>query len=78
MVTSALVKVRVKNQLDPDYDADESLGYRDVGLNLLVVTAETRLLGAEVHVCEVQLLLRQFAVLKVRARLAVGGIVVHF
>ncbi len=60
--------MRVKNRLDPDYDAEESLGYRDVGLNLRIVTAETLGLGAEAHVCEVQLLLRQFAELKVRGQ----------
>ena len=59
--------MRVKNRLDPDYDAEESGGYRDVGLNLRVVTAETRRLGVETHVCEVQLLLRTFAELKVSA-----------
>ncbi len=61
-------KVRVKNRLDPDYNAEESLGYRDVALNLRVVTAETRQLGSETHVCEVQLLLRAFAELKVSTR----------
>jgi hypothetical protein len=34
-------------------------------VNLRVVTAETRRLGVETHVCEVQLILRPIAELKV-------------
>jgi hypothetical protein len=52
--------------MDPDYDGCASAGYRDVSLNLRVVGAAARRLGVEGHVCEVQLLLRRFAELKVR------------
>ena len=62
------VKVlRIKNRLDPDYDAAVSAGYRDVGLNLRLVGSEPRSLGLHAHVCEVQLILRSFAQFKVRA-----------
>ena len=57
--------VRIKNRLDPAYDSGRSAGYRDVALNLRVVTAEAMALGVDLHVCEVQLLLRPFAALKV-------------
>ena len=58
--------VRIKNRLDRDYDSAQSAGYRDVGLNLRLVGPETRSLGLHAHVCEVQLILRSFADLKVR------------
>ncbi len=57
--------LRVKNRLDPEYDSKSSAGYRDLGLNLRLLSAQTRELGVEAHVCEVQLLLRPFAQLKV-------------
>jgi hypothetical protein len=58
--------LRVKNRLCPEYDAALSAGYRDVAVNLCLDTEETRRLGAEGHVCELQLMLRPFAELKVR------------
>jgi hypothetical protein len=58
--------LRIKNRLDPEYDSARSAGYRDVGVNLRLVTPETRALGVSAHVCELQLLLRRFAELKVR------------
>ena len=57
--------VRVKNRLDPAYDAGPCAGYRDVALNLRVVRGDSRRLGLHLHVCEVQLVLRSFAELKV-------------
>ena len=57
--------VRVKNRLDAGYDARGTAGYRDVLLNVRLETAETRRLGLEGHVCEVQLVLRDFALLQV-------------
>ena len=57
--------VRVKNRLDPAYDSADSAGYRDVALNLRIVSAAAQDLGVETHVCEVQLLLKSFAELKV-------------
>ena len=45
---------------------DSSLGYRDVLINLRIVSQETVRLGVEIHVCEVQLVLDSFWMLKVR------------
>ena len=47
------------------YDGAASLGYRDVAFNLRLRTAAAREFGVDTHVCEVQLLLRPFAELKV-------------
>lgn len=58
------VIVRVKNRLDPALDAHESAGYRDVLLNLRLLTPGTSSLLLDRHVCELQLLLQQFASLK--------------
>ena len=49
------------------YDGEESAGYRDVALNVRLHTAAALDLGVEMHVCEVQLLLRPFAEIKARA-----------
>ncbi len=57
--------VRVTNRLRDDYDALQTLGYRDVGLNLRLMTAATRRLGLDGHICEVQLVLADFAKIKV-------------
>jgi hypothetical protein len=56
--------LRVKNRLDPAYDAATSGGYRDVNLNLRFASAAAARLGVEMHVCEVQLMLRVIAELK--------------
>ena len=47
------------------YDGAESLGYRDVAFNLRLRTAAAREFGVDTHVCEVLLLLRPFAEIKV-------------
>ena len=60
--------IRIKNRLDPAHNAARSAGYRDVALNLRVMCAAARRLGVDTHVCEVQLLLRKFADLKVASR----------
>ena len=57
--------VRIKNRLDPSYDSANSAGYRDVGLNLRIVSSEAAALGVETHVCELQLIMQPFADLKV-------------
>ena len=59
--------VRVKNRLSPAYDATTSCGYRDVNLNLCIDTPATRRLGVQTHICELQLCLKDFALIKVRA-----------
>ena len=56
---------RIKNRFDPDFDSAESAGYRNLAVNLRLDTAETRALGVEIHVCEVQLLLLHMAAIKV-------------
>eukprot|EP00961_Rhodomonas_salina_P278405 3761757-Rhodomonas_salina.2 len=56
--------VRVKNRMDPSYDSWSSAGYRDVSINLRISTAETRRLGVENHVMEIQLVLHEFASLR--------------
>ncbi len=57
--------LRIKNKLDPAYNSAQSAGYRDVALNIRVITPEAQALGVDAHVCELQLLLRQYAELKV-------------
>ena len=57
--------VRIKNKLDPAFDAGPYGGYRDVALNLRLSTPATVRLGLESHVCELQLLLRPYAEIKV-------------
>ena len=64
-VFACLLYWQIKNRLDPGYDAQISAGYRDVGLNLRIGGTMAMELGVETHVCEVQLLLRPFAELKV-------------
>jgi hypothetical protein len=56
--------LRIKNRLDPDYDASASGGYRDVNINLRLRTGAARRVGVDSHVCEVQLLLLDMALLK--------------
>jgi hypothetical protein len=57
--------VRVKNLLEPGRDALATGGYRNVALNLQLRTAETRRLGIDAHVCELQLVTVDFARIKV-------------
>mmetsp|Transcript_60146 Transcript_60146/g.159854 ORF Transcript_60146/g.159854 Transcript_60146/m.159854 type:complete len:757 (+) Transcript_60146:2012-4282(+) len=62
---SEVVLLRLKNRLDPSYDAARlSGGYRDIAINLRIVNAQTMDLGIDTHVCELQLLIRPFAELK--------------
>jgi hypothetical protein len=46
--------VRVKNRLDPGYNAAESGGYRDVMVNLKLLGNNVEELGLDGHVCEVE------------------------
>jgi hypothetical protein len=57
--------VRVKNRMNPEYNAQQSAGYRDVSLNIRIVNGWAEQLGLSGHVVEVQLLLKSFAELKV-------------
>ena len=56
--------VRVKNRYQTGYNSTLSGGYRDVLLNLQLHSPEAVLLGVEAHVCELQLMLSEFAALK--------------
>jgi hypothetical protein len=56
--------LRIKNRLDPAYNASGTGGYRDVNVNLQIGTPAAALVGADSHVCEVQLLLREMALLR--------------
>uniref|UniRef100_A0A6T8JAZ6 Uncharacterized protein n=1 Tax=Hemiselmis andersenii TaxID=464988 RepID=A0A6T8JAZ6_HEMAN len=65
MITDDLVRVeRVKNRLSMAYNAKESAGYRDVCVNLRNTTQTAVALGVEQHICEVQLLLKDFSDLR--------------
>mmetsp|Transcript_28191 Transcript_28191/g.65833 ORF Transcript_28191/g.65833 Transcript_28191/m.65833 type:complete len:93 (-) Transcript_28191:194-472(-) len=65
IVTDENVMVeRLKNRMSPEYDSAETAGYRDVCINLRVCNKLAQALGVELHVCEVQLLLLDFASLK--------------
>jgi hypothetical protein len=61
--------LRVKNRLDPTFDPAQTAGYRDVLLSIRISTAETCTLGVDLHVCEVQLVLRSFFALKARTHI---------
>ncbi len=57
--------LRIKNRLDTGYDARRSAGYRDVAMNIQIISAQTKTLGIDSHVCELQLMLQSVAELKV-------------
>ena len=57
--------VRIKNRLDPSYNAKLSAGYRDVSINITLAGSQTLAMGLEAHVCEVQLILLPMYQLKV-------------
>lgn len=59
-----IVIERIKNRLDLDYDSRQSAGYRDLALNLRINSQDTKDLGLNTHVCEVQLILRHMAEMK--------------
>jgi hypothetical protein len=56
--------LRVKNRMDPGWDAGAAGGYRDVLVNLQICTEQTRWLRVDQHVCELQLSLRGLAEVK--------------
>ena len=72
---SDVLVVRVKNRMDPHplthsdrscCDSQPVAGYRDVAINLRIRSQAAVRLGLDGHVCELQLLLRAFAELKVQ------------
>ena len=60
-----VVVLRVKNRFDPCHDARSTAGYRCVSLNLRIITEETKTLGIDSHVCEIQLQHMLFSQIKV-------------
>eukprot|EP00960_Hanusia_phi_P077729 768734-Hanusia_phi.AAC.1 len=56
--------LRVKNRFDESYDPRQSGGYRDVCLNVRVVTERTKRLGVAGHVCELVLAMRDIYAVK--------------
>ncbi len=62
---SDVVISRIKNRFEPTLDSDASAGYRNLAVNLRFVTTNARLLGVDMHICEVQLLLLHMAAIKV-------------
>ncbi len=57
--------LRVKNRLDLKHSSSVSAGYRDVGMNLQIISAETRNAGIDTHIFELQLIYKPVAELKV-------------
>jgi hypothetical protein len=62
--------VRIKNRMDPGHPSLVSGGYLDASVNpsLKVISERTKGLGLAMYVCEVQLILKRFAEVKVRSR----------
>jgi hypothetical protein len=56
--------IRVKNRMTEDYQKMKSCGYRDVLLNIRLRTELTQWLGLDLHVCELQLILKPFMLYK--------------
>jgi len=55
---------RIKNRFDATVNSAASAGYRNLAVNLRLVSAETQAIGIETHLCEVQLILLKMAVIK--------------
>ncbi|EKX42851.1 hypothetical protein GUITHDRAFT_111219 [Guillardia theta CCMP2712] len=55
-----LVILRVKNRFDPEFTSQQSGAYRDLCLNVRLDNEETRRLGVNSHVCELQLSLKDY------------------
>jgi len=65
IITDEYVRVeRIKNRMDMSYDSNATGGYRDVCINLKMQNSQAIAVGADLHICEVQLILREFAELR--------------
>ncbi len=64
--------MRVKNRMSLGLDGRESAGFRNVSMNLRIRDEDAKSFGVDTHVCELQLLLLDFAKLQVDA-LAIHG-----
>jgi len=56
--------VRCKNRMSPHYSGSETAGFRNLMLNVRIRNADTLRLGVELHVSELQLILKDFAEIK--------------
>lgn len=56
--------LQVKNRLNKNYDGRASAGYRNVSLSLIVVDEHTIKAGCQLHVCELQLGLKEIDKIK--------------
>jgi hypothetical protein len=57
--------LRVKNGLDIKHSSSILAGYKDVEMNLQIVSAKTRIAGIDSHVCEIQQIYIPVAELKI-------------
>jgi len=64
MTDSEVQLLRAKNNLKPDANASATAGYRAVHLNLRLINHKTQMMGCEMHICEVQLVLRSIGELR--------------
>jgi hypothetical protein len=64
MADGELQVVRIKNRMSDNYDVRQTGGYRDCLVNVRIQTELTKQLGLNNHVCELQLILKQFMVLR--------------
>eukprot|EP00961_Rhodomonas_salina_P176400 2377616-Rhodomonas_salina.2 len=62
-----VVVTSVKNRLSHHYDDTLTAGYRDVNLTLCIRNEATQALLVDMHICEVQLILTDFASIKTAA-----------
>ena len=59
-----VVLLSVKNRYSEDYVDMKTAGYRDLNVNLRIETEESEAMGVQLHICELQLILTEFARLK--------------
>ena len=52
--------VRVKNRMTCEYDVRMTGSYRDININMRIVTPLSKYLGVSGHVCELELILDDF------------------
>ncbi len=62
----SICAAQVKNRMDPAFDSARTAGYRDVVVNLQLVSEDAQLLGVARHICELQLILAPIFERKVR------------
>mmetsp|Transcript_7721 Transcript_7721/g.18787 ORF Transcript_7721/g.18787 Transcript_7721/m.18787 type:complete len:515 (+) Transcript_7721:1989-3533(+) len=60
----SMVVLRIKNLMNPSYDAEKTAGFRCVIVNLRIVSDSTTYFGVDTHVCELQLVLLPIILLR--------------